>query len=105
MTAELQIQMAKLRRESIRWFLLSALNVSRPAGAGTPILLAVVHSAYSDATEQEIKRELDYLEDRKLVSITKDTLGRWHAELTHYGVDVAEYTVEVLPGIARPSIG
>ena len=29
--------------------------------------------------------------------------GPWHAELTRYGVDVAEYTIDCEPGIARPA--
>lgn len=103
MSADLIQQMAKQRRESIRWFLLSALNVSRPAGAATVILLQVVQSVYTDATEHEIKRELDYLEDRKLVTIVKDPMGRWTADVTHYGVDIAEYTTDCFPGIARPT--
>ncbi|MFG6462298.1 hypothetical protein ACG04Q_12020 [Roseateles sp. DXS20W] len=98
-------QMRKARSESIRWYLLVALNVARPAGAGTPILLTVIQANHTDATEMEIRRELDYLEDRELVSIKKDTLNRWHAELTRHGVDIVEYTVEVEPGIARPAIG
>lgn len=103
MSADMVIQMAKVRRESIRWFLITALNVSRPAGAGTQILLAVVQSAYRDATEQEVRRELDYLEERKLVTIEKDPLNRWTCDLTRHGIDVAEYTIDCGAGIARPS--
>lgn len=33
MSADMAVQMAKVRRESIRWHLLAALHVSRPVGA------------------------------------------------------------------------
>lgn len=104
MSADMVQQMRRARSESIRWFLLVALNVARPAGTGTPILMSVIQASYTDATEQEVRRELDYLEDRKLVSITRDPLDRWQCELTHYGVDIVEYTRECFPGIARPKI-
>jgi len=97
-------QMRKARSESIRWYLLVALNVARPAGAGTPILLTVIQANHADATELEIRRELDYLKDRKLITITADPLDRWHCELTHYGVDLVDYTSECFPGIARPKV-
>lgn len=102
MSAEMVQTMARLRRDSIRWYLLVALNVSRPAGAGTQILLSVIQATYTDATEHEVRRELDYLEERKLVAIQKDPLNRWTCELTRYGIDIAEYTVDCGPGIARP---
>jgi hypothetical protein len=102
MSAEMAMQMARVRREQIRWFLLQALNVARPAGAPTQLLRSVIQATYADATEQEVRRELDYLNDRSLVGIAKDPLDQWHCELTRLGVDVVEYTVDCQPGIARP---
>lgn len=102
MSAEMEMQMARLRREQIRWYLLVALNVARPAGAVSPMLLSVIQATYPDATEKEIRRELDYLLDRVLVTISKSPTDVWHCELTRYGVDIVEYTVDVKPGIARP---
>jgi hypothetical protein len=66
-------------------------------------VLSVVQAVYPDATALELRRELDYLHDRRLVQVTKEPGGRWYAELTRYGVDVAEYTVDCAPGIARPT--
>ncbi|MCW5666513.1 MAG: hypothetical protein KIT35_21995 [Piscinibacter sp.] len=94
--------MARVRREQIRWFLLLALNVARPAGAYSEVLLSVVQATYADATRLEIHRELDYLEERELVHIHRDPTDRWSCELTRHGVDIVEYTVDVEPGIARP---
>jgi len=98
------VQMAKIRREQIRWFLLTALNIARPVGMYTEALLPIVQATYVDATHQEVRRELDYLEERKLVQIKRDSMDRWFAELARYGIDVVEYTVECDPGIARPQI-
>ena len=105
MTHDMTAVMAKTRRESIRWFLLVALNVARPVGAKVPMLRSVIQASYEDATEKEIERELDYLADRDLVLIERPPQGAWHCELKRYGVDVVEYTVECEPGIARPKQG
>ncbi|MNP80095.1 hypothetical protein D3C76_1780910 [compost metagenome] len=50
----------------------------------------------------ELRRELDYLSDRSLVTLKKSPAGVWICGLTHYGVDIAEYTIDCNPGIARP---
>lgn len=96
------IDAAKVRRESLRWLVLLTLNNARPIGAYEGPILAVAQSEYPDATPLELRRELDYLADRKLVEVERRPDGRWHAELTRYGVDIAEYTVTCEPGIARP---
>lgn len=93
--------MDKARRETNRWLILQCLDVARPLGAGEVLLM----SALSDTvviTQKELRRELDYLQERELL----ETMGRdshqWHAKLTRHGVDVVEYTVPIEPGIARP---
>jgi len=97
-------QIARARRGAIRWHLISAANVSRPVGIYTEALLSIIQSVYTDATHKEIRTELDYLEERKLVKIQRDPTDRWFVDLTRDGVDVAEYTVECDPGIDRPKI-
>lgn len=99
----MNVDMAKVRRESIRWTILLTLNNGRPTYLYEEVVLAVVQAVYPDASALEVRRELNYLHDRKLASVVKEPGGRWRAELTHYGVDVAEYTVDCLPGIARPT--
>lgn len=94
----------KIRREAIRWHLLAAINVSRPQGMYTGGLLPIIQSVYPDETEHELRRELNYLEERELVKIHRDPLDRWMVELTRWGVDVVEYTVACDPGVARPHI-
>ena len=98
----MQPDLAKTRRESLRWLILLTLNNARPLGAFEEVVLVVAQSVYPDATALEARRELDYLHDRDLVTIDKQPSGRWHAELTRHGVDIAEYTVDCQPGIARP---
>jgi hypothetical protein len=96
------IDHSRLRREALRWLILLTLNNARPVGAFEGLILSVAQSEYPDATPLELRREIDYLDDRKLVAVDKQPSGKWHAELTRYGVDVAEYTVTCEPGIARP---
>ena len=92
----------KARREAMRWHLLSAINVSRPVGIYTEALLPIIQSVYLDATHQEVRRELDYLEERELCKIHRDPLDRWFVDLTRCGIDYVEYTIDAQPGIARP---
>lgn len=94
--------LAKIRRENIRWQILLTLNNARPIGAFESIVLSVIKSEYPDSTQNEIRRELEYLHSRDLVKIDHKPDGRWHAEIDRYGVDVVEYTLPVEPGIARP---
>ena len=96
------IDQMKIRRESMRWLILLTLNNARPIGAYEELVLATIQAMYPDGTALEVRRELDYLADRSLVDLRKEPSGRWFADLTRDGVDVAEYTVECDPGIARP---
>ena len=98
-----QIDHAKIRRESLRWLILLTLNNARPMGAQEGPILAVAQSMYPDATPLEMRREMDYLHDRLLIAVVKRPSGTWHAELTRVGVDLAEYTIDCEPGIARPA--
>lgn len=98
----MQPDYTKVRRESLRWLILLTLNNARPMGAQEGPILSVAQSVYGDASALELRRELNYLDDRKLVKMVKPPSGPWHGQLTRHGVDVAEYTVDCDPGIARP---
>lgn len=98
----MNIDAAKTRRESMRWLVLLTLNTSRPIDPHEAVVLSTVQGMYPDATALELRRELDYLADRSLVTIEKSPSGPWVAGLTSLGVDIAEYTVDCRPGIARP---
>lgn len=97
------VDMQKLRREDIRWQVLLTLNNATPIGAYEELVQTVVRATYQDVTALEVRKHLDYLEARELVEICREPSGRWFCELTRYGVDVAEYTVDCDAGIARPT--
>lgn len=92
----------KVRRESMRWMVLLTLYNASPIGAWEELVLATLQGMYPDASALEVRRHLDYLSDRGLVALRKEPSGRWFADLTRDGTDVAEYTVDCDPGIARP---
>ena len=99
---QMQPDLMRVRREALRWLILLTLNTARPIGAFEGLVLSVAQSEYPDATALELRRELEYLGERELVRLDKQPCGKWHADLTRYGVDVAEYTIDCEPGIARP---
>ena len=67
----MNIDPAKTRRESMRWLVLLTLNTSRPIDPHEAVVLSTVQGMYPDATAIELRRELDYLADRSLVTIEK----------------------------------
>lgn len=93
---------ARVRREHMRWVLILTLNNARPMGCYDSVALATIQGVYPDATELEVRRELDYLAERELIDLDKKPDGRWIAKLNRLGVDLAEYTIDCEPGIARP---
>lgn len=96
------IDPAKVRRESIRWYILLTLNNARPIDTHEAVVLSTIQGIYPDITPMELRRELDYLADRQLITLDRQPAGVWVAGLTSLGVDIAEYTVECRAGIARP---
>lgn len=96
------VDQKKIRREGMRWNLINTLDKARPHTSSETFLLEVMRAIYPDVTALEVRRELDYLADRELVDLQKQPSGTWFADLTRYGVDIAEYTVDCEPGIARP---
>lgn len=97
------VDQKKVRRESMRWNLINTLDKARPHTSSEQFLLDVMRAIYPDVTALEMRRELDYLADRELVDLQKQPSGTWFADLTRYGVDIAEYTIDCEPGIARPA--
>ncbi|HSX60253.1 MAG TPA: hypothetical protein VLF18_08650 [Tahibacter sp.] len=95
-------ELERLHREAMRWRVLKILDAGRPDALSETIVLGALSGAKFQVTLFALRRELDYLEDRKLVQITGRGGSEWFAELTHYGVDLVEYAIECYPGIARP---
>ncbi|MDO4725232.1 MAG: hypothetical protein Q4A97_10800 [Comamonadaceae bacterium] len=92
----------KTRREQMRWELIRVLDKSRPHTSSEVFLLGIMQAIFRDATALEVRRELDYLAARDLVELVKESSGMWYADLSRHGVDIAEYTIDCAPGIARP---
>lgn len=96
------MDMDKARREQIRWLVLVAVNAGRPEPVAEPLVLSAIQGVPVQCTALELRRELDYLEDRGLVDLKRLEGAPWTAELTRHGVDFVEYTIAAEPGIARP---
>ena len=81
-------QSAKTRSEFMRWILLLAMNINRPTHSTLRFLLQVVRGEYADATEMQVRRELDYLQSRGLAKVFTDTLGQVVMESQSSGLAV-----------------
>lgn len=92
----------KARREGMRWHLINTLNKARPYTSSEVFLLDVMRGIYPDVTALELRQQLEYLQDRKLIDLNKQPSGMWFADLNRLGVDIAEYTIDCQAGIARP---
>lgn len=102
---QIRLMDARRRTETMRWILLVTLNIARPAETQLGLLLSVTRGEYPDATSMEIRRELDYLLGRDLITQRADQLGTVYAKIDRYGIDIVEYVVDCEPGIARPQPG
>ena len=99
---QVPIDLEKQKREQTRWLILLTLNAARPIGANESLILQTINDVPLAITQRELRRELDYLEERSLVRVTGNDSPLWSAELTRYGIDLVEYTCECEAGIARP---
>jgi len=96
------MEFAKAQREQIRWIALDAIHHGRPYEVAEPLILGAIQGVPVQCTALDLRRELDYLEERGLVQIKRLEGAPWTVELTRTGVDVVEYTVDVEAGIGRP---
>ena len=96
------MDMERARREQIRWLILVAVNAGRPEAVAEPLILSAIQGVPVQCTPLELRRELDYLEDRSLIELRRHEGAPWTADLTRHGVDFVEYTIDAQPGIARP---
>lgn len=96
------MDMAKAQCEELRWLILLALNAARPVGTTEVIIRHAIDPVVPGVTDLQIRCELDYLAERKLIIVERDR-PVWFAKINRYGIDVVEYTVSCDPGIARPA--
>ena len=97
-----QAEVEKAQREVLRWRIIQALNIGRPWPLAEDTLHQTVAGPDMPVVQFDVRRELDYLETRKLVEIEGKGTAKWAAKLTRYGIDLAEYVIDCEPGIARP---
>jgi len=97
-----KMDLAKARREELRWMILRSLYAAQPVGASEAIIRNAIDPCIPDLTITELRRELDYLAERDLVTISERNRPVWFAKINRNGVDIVEYTVDCQPGIARP---
>jgi len=98
------IDMERARREEIRWMILRALYAAQPIGTTEIIVMAAIVPVCPDVTINEIRRELDYLAERDLVTVSNTHMPVWFAKINRHGIDLVEYTVPCMPGITRPKM-
>jgi hypothetical protein len=98
----MEIDLDKVQREKTRWRILKVLDAGRPAPLAESPILRTLQDVALPVTPHCLRRELGYLEDRKLIVVRGRDSATWTAHLTHYGIDLVEYTVDCFPGIARP---
>lgn len=91
------------RREGIRASILQVLNVSRPYPCSDTLITEAIDGTeeYGRLSGDELRRELDYLEDKGLVKIADRERQSWICDLTAYGVDVVEGSKKLPAGIAK----
>lgn len=104
MTADIAARVRLERARTMRWLLLVTLNVSRPVGMYADAMRPIIAATYPDVTEQEVRRELDYLAARELVELRQEPHGAWYAKLDRHGIDIVEYSIDCEPGISRPQL-
>jgi len=97
------VDFQKARRETLRWYILLTLHAGGYLGCGELLIQSTLTSIVIGVTQAEIRRELDYLEQRELVETLYRDSPSWVAKLTRTGTDLVEYTVPCDPGIARPA--
>jgi hypothetical protein len=90
----------KAKRERLRWKILQLVEHERPGAVEEGVL----REALQDVGREELRRELRYLESRKLVQIDARRPDEWRVTMTWPGIDLVDYEVDCEPGIARPAM-
>lgn len=102
MKEPLPVDLENARRFEMRWLILRTLHAAQPSGLSEVMIRNVIEPVILDVTCNDIRRELDYLAERELVTLTYRESPVWRAKINNHGIDIVEYTVDCRPGIARP---
>lgn len=87
-----ELQQAQIK--SVRKQILKLLYISGISGANEKTLAIALESYGFAVTCTEIRRHLDYLEQRRVIEIVDRDKSVWAAKLTPTGIDIAENTVK-----------
>jgi hypothetical protein len=98
----MDMDLRRIIREEMRGKILQALYLGQPFGLHESTIQAAMSDIFQNATEMEVRKEMDYLEERGLIAIGERHRPAWFAKLTRDGVDVFENTVPCDPGIRLP---
>lgn len=93
----------RAQRGELRWRILRALESGRPVALSETILHRTLVDIQLQVSPHGLRRELKYLEGKGLITVLAEDEPTWLAELTPYGIDVAEFEVDCPPGIGRPA--
>jgi hypothetical protein len=101
MSLDQLIDIARAEREQLRWLVLAALWHARPYGATEDLLLRCAAEIPLRAGVADVRRELDWLAKRELVTLDRDG-PVWQAAIDAAGEDVYDHRVPAPSGLARP---
>lgn len=96
------IDLDQKRREEARWRIMRIIDSGRPIAVSEQIIWRVLSDIKIPFSLNDVRREMEYLHERSLLTIEGMDTDIWFGKLTREGIDVVEYTVPCEPGIARP---
>lgn len=91
-----------LRRQEIRWRILRVADIGRPMPVSESLMWRALDDAALLLTAKELRREILYLQDKKLLRFEVNPRDKGSIELTADGVDVVEYSAPAPVGVERP---
>jgi hypothetical protein len=98
-----EIEMDRFTREQVRWRILRVLDAGRPYPVSETVIYRALHDVSLPTTPRELRRDLAFLEDLRLVELDSVERPEWSAKLTAEGVNVVEYAIDAPAGVSRPA--
>lgn len=98
-------QLQNARRKMVRYRILKILDAGRPLPVGENLIADILIDADLDATQNDVRKALQYLQDKNYLAIEMPKRGvstHWSARLLPTGVDYIENIHIDDAGIARP---
>lgn len=88
----------RLRRQEIRWRMLSLLDAGRPIGISRGLMLRALEDARLLVLDNEFDQESSYLVEKGFAKVESEYL----LAITASGVDLVEYTTDAPASVGRP---